>query len=111
MSNWNGDDLEPFFTRRFRNVDVRLTETREDRILDKATLTGWIQKTYIPAISSLGLPDDELLLDRVLGELAGKSVKWRHHLAFIRASNGELPAAAGEKNSGRDWKEVLNKTK
>ena len=111
MSNWNGDDLEPFFTRRFRNVDVRLTETREDRILDKATLTGWIQKTYIPAISSLGLPDDELLLDRVLGELAGKSVKWRHHLAFIRASNGELPAAAGKKNSGRDWKEVLNKTK
>ena len=111
MSNWNGDDLEPFFSRRFRNVDVRLTETREDRILDKATLTGWIQKTYIPAISSLGLPDDELLLDRVLGELAGKSVKWRHHLAFIRASNGELPAAAGEKNSGRDWKEVLNKTK
>ena len=111
MSNWNGDDLEPFFTRRFRNVDVRLTETREDRILDKSTLTGWIQKTYIPAISSLGLPDDELLLDRVLGELAGKSVKWRHHLAFIRASNGELPAAAGEKNSGRDWKEVLNKTK
>ena len=105
MSDWDENDIQPFFSRKFSNVTTKTMLSSEDRLLDKATLTQWITKSYIPSLEKQGFECDTLL-ERVLKECENRTVSWTHCLVFINATNSE-----GSSSSQKDWKDVMEKTR
>lgn len=105
MSDWDENDIQPFFSRKFSTVTTKTMLSSEDRLLDKATLTQWITKSYIPSLEKQGFECDTLL-ERVLKECENRTVRWTHCLVFINATNSE-----GSSSSQKDWKDVMEKTR
>ena len=109
MTAWNENDVKPFFSRRFKYVDTQVKESREERMLDKATLTMWITKTYLPALEKSGISSDTLL-PKVLSELENRSVSWSHRFVFISAGQNP-PENPNDGREDENWKDVLDRTK
>ena len=105
MSDWDENDIQPFFSRKFSTVTTKTMLSSEDRLLDKATLTQWITKSYIPSLEKQGFECDTLL-ERVLRECESRTVSWTHCLVFINATNSDAPSS-----SQKDWKDVMEKTR
>lgn len=105
MSDWDENDIQPFFSRKFSTVTTKTMLSSEDRLLDKATLTQWITKSYIPSLEKQGFECDTLL-ERVLRECENRTVSWTHCLVFINATNSDAPSS-----SQKDWKDVMEKTR
>ncbi len=108
MTNWDEKDVKPFFARRFAAVEAEVQTRSEERLLDKATLTGWIEKSYQRELEKLSLSSDTLL-DRVLKELENRTVQWKHTLVFVKATNGSLKGKKGD--GDQSWSEILAKTR
>ena len=109
MTAWDENDVKPFFSRRFKYVDTQVKESREERMLDKATLTMWITKTYLPALEKSGISSDTLL-PKVLSELENRSVSWSHRFVFISAGQNP-PESPKDGREDENWKDVLDRTK
>ena len=109
MTAWTEDDVKPFFEKRFKYVGIRINESREDRLLDRQTLSTWITKSYLPSLEKSGITSD-ILLAKVLGELENRSVSWSHRFIFITASQNP-PEKSEKKEEDENWKEVLVRTK
>ena len=108
-TNWSVDDVPRFLGKFFSAIECRQETVQEERLLDKTSLTAWITGSYSKALDRLGMPT-EGLLERVLAQLEGRSVRWRHTLVYISASNS--PLRKSDRNDGdADWHEVLEKTK
>ena len=110
MTNWGVDEAREFFSRRFRNVEVETMESREERVLDRNTLTMWITKSYMGVLDRMDKHSDTLL-DKVLQELEGRKVPWRHSLVFISATNSEASAIRQDNGGDGGWNAVLDKTR
>ena len=110
MTNWGVDEAREFFSRRFRNVEVETMESREERVLDRNTLTMWITKSYMGVLDRMDKHSDTLL-DKVLQELEGRKVPWRHSLVFISATNSEASAVRQDNGGDGGWNAVLDKTR
>ena len=109
MTAWDEKDVKPFFSRRFKYVDTQVKESREERLLDKATLTMWITKTYLPTLEKSGISSDTLL-PKVLSELENRNVSWSHRFIFISAGQNP-PEKPDDGREDENWKDVLERTK
>ena len=109
MTAWDEKDVKPFFSRRFKYVDTQVKESREERLLDKATLTMWITKTYLPTLEKSGISSDTLL-PKVLSELENRNVSWSHRFIFISAGQNP-PEKPDDGREDGNWKDVLERTK
>ena len=109
MTAWDEKDVKPFFSRRFKYVDTQVKESREERLLDKATLTMWITKTYLPTLEKSGISSDTLL-PKVLSELENRNVSWSHRFIFISAGQNP-PEKPDDGREDEKWKDVLERTK
>ena len=110
MTNWGLDDVNTFFSTRFRHVAVETLESREERTLDRNTLTMWITKSYMGVLDAMDRHSDTLL-DKVLHELEGRKVPWRHSLVFVSATNSDRPRPKASTADKGAWKDVLDMTR
>ena len=110
MTNWGLDDVNTFFSTRFRHVAVETLESREERTLDRNTLTMWITKSYMGVLDAMDRHSDTLL-DKVLHELEGRKVPWRHSLVFVSATNSDRPRPRASTADKGAWKDVLDMTR
>ena len=85
-------------------------ESREERVLDRNTLTMWITKSYMGVLDRMDKHSDTLL-DKVLQALEGRKVPWRQPLVFLSAPNSEASAVMQDNGGDGGWNAVLDKTR
>ena len=86
LSNWKSEDLRNAFEKRGFSVKLEQQDLFENRFITKADIRRWLNGSYLPAWESLkvevDLPEVE---EELIGLLAERSIRWKHHIAFVQA--------------------------
>ena len=86
LSNWKSKDLVEAFAKSGLAAKLEQQDQYENRFITKADITRWLGLSYLSAWKVLNVEVD---LAEVEGELVsllgGRSIKWKHHLAFVLA--------------------------
>lgn len=106
-TNWDISDMQCFFQVSFRKVELEPVVQYEERYLDEGSLRTWYERSYRPALEKLGL-FNEGDLEKLLGELSGRSVQWKHSIAVVSLSDQEI--RKGRAEADQEWIETEAKT-
>ena len=86
LSNWKSIDLVGAFTARGFTAELEQQDLFENRFITKTDISRWLGGSYLSAWKSLGLEVDLAKVEEeLISSLAGRSVRWKHHLAFVHA--------------------------
>ncbi len=90
LSNWSSQDLPLAFKERGFSATLEEQQMFENRFITKADITRWIGTSYRDAWQSLGVEVDiPTIEEELVSSLAERSIKWKHHVAFIMATHQE----------------------
>ncbi len=94
LSNWKGEDLLAAFAKRGFSAKLEEQDLFENRFITKADISRWLGGSYLQAWQSLGIEVDLPKVEEELASLlAGKSIRWKHHVAFVQATHKEAPGS------------------
>ena len=109
LTNWNGEDLEKLLSPYFSKIEMRKLNQYEEKLLDEATLTLWLDKRYLPALEKLG-KYSERLKPQIMNELKNARIKWKHAVLIVRLTNGSILRNDVNETSP-EWADVHRKTR
>ncbi|MDY0288185.1 MAG: AAA family ATPase [Sphaerochaeta sp.] len=100
LSNWSSPDLLEAFTKGGFSATVEGQDLFENRFITKADIKRWLVGSYLPAWEALGLDVEEGELEEQLASLlAGKPLRWKHHVSFVQAVHLEGKGSSTEEKS------------
>lgn len=86
LSNWQAKDLPPAFARAHLQANVTEQELWENRFITALDIERWLDSSYQKAWLDLGVEIDlHKIKTELTSLLAGKTIRWKHHLAFVMA--------------------------
>ncbi|HKL59521.1 MAG TPA: AAA family ATPase [Sphaerochaeta sp.] len=86
LSNWKAEDLAEAFAKRGFTAKLVEQDLLENRFITKADISRWLGGSYLSAWKSLGTEVDLAKVEEELSALlSGRSIRWKHHLAFVQA--------------------------
>ncbi len=109
LTNWDENDLEKMLSPFFSKTEIKKLTQYEEKLLDEATLTLWLDKRYLPSLEKLG-KYSERLKPQLISELKNAKVRWKHTVLIVRLTNGSVLRSDANETSP-EWAEVHNKTK
>ncbi|MGN0905961.1 MAG: AAA family ATPase [Bullifex sp.] len=109
LTDWNAEDLEKMLSPYFSKTEIRKLTQYEDKLLDEATLSLWLDRRYLPALEKQG-KYSERLKPQLLSELKNAKVKWKHTVLIVRLTNGSVLRSERNETSP-EWTQVHDKTR
>jgi len=86
LSNWKSEDLVGAFEKKGLTAKLELQDLFENRFITNADITRWLGGTYRCAWESLNVEVDLAKVEEeLISLLGGRSIRWKHHLAFALA--------------------------
>ena len=86
LSNWKSEDLVGAFAKRGFTAKLEQQDLFENRFITKADITRWLGGSYLSAWKSLCVKVDlNSVEEQLIPLIAGRSIRWKHHLAFVEA--------------------------
>ena len=93
LSNWKAEDLAEAFAKRGFTAKLVEQDLHENRFITGADISRWLGGSYLSAWKTLGTEVDLAKVEEELGaSLAGRSIRWKHHLGFVQAEHKEAQA-------------------
>jgi len=86
LTNWVAEDLVALFTGAGFTARSRSLELTEERRMRSVEVSGYLTRSYIPALTKAGASFDEsALLSEAQQALTERPLAWRSHLLFLEA--------------------------
>lgn len=86
LSNCKSADLVEAFAKVGLTARLEQQDLFENRFITKADITRWLATSYRGAWESLSVQVDLTRVEEeLISLLAGRSIRWKHHLAFVEA--------------------------
>lgn len=91
LTNWEEEDLICLLSEKGLSVTVSSVDLTEQRMIGEAEICRYLKASYLPAFSSLHIEiDQDSLQQDLVEQLAGRNLKWNHHLAFVHARKTDM---------------------
>ncbi len=96
LSNWKSADLVGAFARSGLTAKLEQQDLFENRFITKADIKRWLGTSYRWAWEGLSVEVDlSGIEEELIPLLAGRSIRWKHHLAYVEAVH--------QNNKGEKW--------
>ena len=114
LSNWKSSDLMPVFAQQGLSALVKELDLYENRFITEEDVHRWIVSSYTQAWEQKDIKLDQQALEKELCDLlANRSIRWKHHTAFVQATFSpsllDAEQEVSDKNvemAQKNWKEV-----
>ena len=109
LTNWTAEDLLGMFEQAGLATTSFELDLEESRSMAEDDIRRYLSASYLLAFTAQSVEVDAKKLEQeLIGQLAGRSLAWKHHLLFVHAS-WKTPQAGKAKTADDTFKRVKQK--